>query len=77
MSLINNALVRMMTAVSSLRERASSERGQDLMEYALLGGLTAAVVVAAGTLVLLTDALGIAFQGIANCIDFDDLTPCA
>ncbi len=69
MSLINNALVRMMTAVTSLRERARSERGQDLMEYALLGGLIAALFAAGGAILLLTGALEGAFQNVVDCLN--------
>lgn len=76
MSLINNALVRMMTAVSSLRERAASERGQDLLEYALLSGLIAAAITAVLGLAYWTGALQPVADGIAACIDFDNLTPC-
>jgi Flp pilus assembly pilin Flp len=57
-----------------LRARFGSERGQDLIEYAMLGGLIAAAL-AVGALVL-TGALNGMASGIGDCIDFDSLTPC-
>jgi len=53
-----------------------SERGQDLIEYALLGGLIAAALVAVITAGLMTDALDLMIAGISNCIDFDTTSPC-
>ncbi len=75
MTYINTALVRMMTAVSGLRARMSEERGQDLLEYALLGGLIAVSLMAAA-LFLAGPIAGMA-TGIGECIDFDSVTPCA
>ena len=51
------------------------ERGQDLVEYAMLSGLIAAAIVAVGIIVFsgaLTDMAG----GISDCIDFTNATPC-
>ncbi len=62
----------MLTAVSGLRDRMSEERGQDLLEYALLGGLIAAALVAAGVLIAYTGGVTAMADGIANCIDFDN-----
>jgi Flp pilus assembly pilin Flp len=45
------------------------ERGQDLIEYAMLSGLIAAAIVAVGVL-LFTGALTKLITGIGNCIDF-------
>ena len=47
------------------------ERGQDLIEYALLGGLIALTLMAGGVLLALTGALQDMAAGIGNCIDFD------
>ena len=52
-----------------------NERGQDLIEYALLGGLIALAIMAAVGLVL-TGALSGLFDGIGRCIDFDSTTVC-
>ena len=53
--------------VSHLRD----ERGQDLIEYALLGGTIALAIMAVGVLLALTGALTSMATGIGNCIDFD------
>jgi len=52
-----------------------NERGQDLIEYAMLGGLIAFAILIVGTLVL-TGALTSLFTGIGNCIDFNGGTIC-
>lgn len=57
--------------VSHLRD----ERGQDLIEYALLGGLIAVALMAAG--LLLTAPIADMATGIGRCIDFDSSTVCA
>ena len=67
-ALINNAMLRAVMAVGELRARMAEERGQDLLEYALLGGLIA-VALGAGAF-LLNQAVADMFTGIAACIDF-------
>ena len=61
--------------LSSYLPRLRSERGQDLIEYAMLGGLIAAAIVAVGILVY-SGALNTMAQGISNCIDFSSTTKC-
>ena len=73
-ALINTALLRAVTSVKGLRARLSEERGQDLLEYALLGGMVAIGILAA--LVIFTPALESMATGIKNCIDFTDATIC-
>ena len=70
-ALINNVLLRVMTARDSLRARLSEERGQDLLEYALLGGMVAIGILAA--MIFFTPALESMAQGIGRCIDFTDV----
>ena len=68
MQLVNNGIV---SFIIWLR----SERGQDLLEYAMLGGLiAAAILVVFGVLVAggNTSAIGKLANGIAKCIDFDN-----
>jgi Flp pilus assembly pilin Flp len=63
-------------SLRSLGARFDGERGQDLIEYALLSGLIAAALVAVfatGLSGALTSMVG----GIANCIDFKSSTVCA
>ena len=61
--------------VTWLKAHISSERGQDLIEYAMLGGLIA-IALAAGALVFSGALAGMA-SGISSCIDFDSGTTCA
>ena len=52
--------------VSHLRD----ERGQDLIEYALLGGLIATAIIAVIGFGFMTDAIEDMAVGIGACIDF-------
>jgi Flp pilus assembly pilin Flp len=76
-TLINTALVRAMDAINSLRARLAEERGQDLIEYAMLGGLIALAIIAVGVLAF-SGAINDMATGIGNCIDFDSsaASPC-
>ncbi len=75
MTSINVALTRVMLSVSSFAARLrSEERGQDLLEYALLGGLIAIALVTFGA--LFTPYLTTMATNIGQCIDFTDNTPC-
>ncbi|HUF52949.1 MAG TPA: Flp family type IVb pilin [Dehalococcoidia bacterium] len=58
-----------------LKMHVRSERGQDLIEYAMLGGLLAIAIAAA--VFLLSGAIGSMATGIGNCIDFNSGTVCA
>jgi len=58
-----------------LKAKLAGERGQDLLEYAMLGGL---IVIAILAIVgAFTGALQSMVTGISNCIDFDAGTSCA
>ena len=52
-----------------------SEQGQDLIEYAMLGGLIALAIIGVGVAAL-TGALNGLFDGIGDCVDFDAGTGC-
>jgi Flp pilus assembly pilin Flp len=65
-----------MVGLMGLRERRDSESGQDLIEYALLGGLIAAAVIAVVALGTMTNAVTAMGNGISACIDFKKSTPC-
>ena len=54
--------------VSHLRD----ERGQDLIEYALLGGAIAVAIMVIVTAGILSGALTAMADGIGDCIDFDN-----
>jgi len=51
-----------------------SERGQDLIEYAMLSGLIALALI--GGALVFTGALSSMATGIQHCIDFDKSTTC-
>lgn len=57
-----------------LKTYIRSERGQDLIEYALLGGLIAAGLVAVVT--IFGGAISSMASGIQDCIDFTASTTC-
>jgi Flp pilus assembly pilin Flp len=59
------------TWIPWLLSRIRSERGQDLIEYALLGGLIAAALIAAILSGIMETAVNAMATGITECIDFD------
>ena len=65
------ALSYVSSRVSGLLGRIREERGQDLIEYALLSSLIAAAIIAVGVAIY-TGAITDMADGIANCIDFDN-----
>lgn len=65
-----------MVSLSGMRERLGSEMGQDLIEYAMLGGLIAAALIAAAIVGGFTGAINAMADGIKNCIDFKAGTTC-
>ena len=62
--------------ITWIRMHTGSERGQDLLEYALLGGLIAAAVVAALLSGIFEIAINDMADGVADCIDFDSTSLC-
>ncbi len=62
--------------ISSMLARVRGERGQDLIEYALLSGLIAGAIIAVLALGVMTGAITGMANGIADCIDFDSATAC-
>lgn len=59
------------TVVTWIQARMTRESGQDLIEYALLGGLIAAALIAVIALGTMTGAVEDMATGIGECIDFD------
>ena len=72
--MINTALMRTVMAAGRLRQRLTEERGQDLLEYAVLGGVMGAFIVALAA-ALSFGALDAMVAGISECIDFDNVCP--
>ena len=56
--------------------RVRTERGQDLMEYALLTGLIAAALIALFATTLLSGGVNSMATHIHDCVDFDGSTTC-
>lgn len=75
-AMINTALLRAMGAVANLKARLSEQRGQDLLEYALLGGFIAIGFGVAAALVFTTGFFNAMVEIIGNCLDFDNTTNC-
>jgi Flp pilus assembly pilin Flp len=59
----------------TLKTKLGSERGQDMIEYAMLGGLIALAIIAVGVLGF-KGAITDMFTGIGHCIDFNSGTTC-
>jgi Flp pilus assembly pilin Flp len=63
-------------ALAWIRMSVRSERGQDLIEYAMIGGVVATII-AGGAFIVISGALDSFANGIADCIDFDSSTACS
>ena len=61
--------------ITWIRSHIASERGQDLIEYALLSGVIAVAFVSIGV-GLYTGAVQSMANGIGDCVDFSTSTPC-
>ncbi len=57
----------------TLKAKLSDERGQDIMEYALLGSFIAIAFAVAAIATPLGDAMKLLTDGIAECVDFDSV----
>ncbi len=62
------------SAVSSVTSKLHREEGQDLIEYALIGGLIAAALLAA--FLILGPKVSTMATNIGKCVDFDSSTVC-
>ena len=67
-------IIQVYTWLLAHRPHLSRESGQDLIEYAMLGGLVALAIIGAG--IFFSDAIDDMAQGIGNCIDFDAASTC-
>ncbi len=73
MTFMNDLLTKVWLGLKSLKD----ERGQDLIEYALLGGLIALTLMAVAVLTGMSGAVQNMAAGIGRCIDFNNGTTCA
>ncbi len=75
-ALINNALLHVVTAANGLRARLFyEEMGQDLIEYAVLGGLIAIAAAAAFVAADMSGALTTMATKLHDCLSFT--SPCS
>jgi Flp pilus assembly pilin Flp len=65
----------MLSIFTWIKAHLGNERGQDLIEYAMLGGLIALALI--GGALVFSGALSSMAAGISDCIDFNDGTTCA
>ncbi len=72
-AMINTALMRTIMAGSRLRQRFSEERGQDLLEYAMLGGFLAAGLVVLGAILVDGGAFTSMACGIGDAINMNNV----
>jgi Flp pilus assembly pilin Flp len=71
---VNDVFLKVLIEVQRLAHHVRSERGQDTLEWAMLGGLVAISIL--GVVALLSGALTALITGVGNCIDFDGTTTC-
>jgi Flp pilus assembly pilin Flp len=67
-------LDKLVVKLLTLKAKLSSERGQDIMEYALITGGIAIALIAA--LLFFTNQFGNLFTSLKGCIDFNNATSC-
>jgi len=70
---MTNLIVKAQILLMRLRDE---ERGQDLIEYALFGGLIALGIIAVGAAAY-TGIINDLTKGIKYCVDFNSTTSCA
>ena len=68
-----NLFVKAQMAFANLRDE---ERGQDLIEYSLFGGLIAIGIIAVGVAAY-TGIVNALVGGVEKCVDFNSATVCA
>ena len=67
-------IIQVYTWLLAHRPHLNRESGQDLIEYAMLGGLIALAIIGAG--IFFSGAIDSMAQGISACIDFTASTTC-
>ncbi len=75
MTYVNDLLLKTMIGVRGLAHRLRDERGQDLMEYALLGGFIAVVFAVAAIALPLGAFFNDMVAAIGECADMDAVCP--
>ena len=72
-AMINTEVMRTGMAVGRLRRRLTEERGQDLLEYAMLGGFLAAGLVLLGAILVNGGAFTSMACGIGEAINMNNV----
>jgi Flp pilus assembly pilin Flp len=72
---LTSMTITVLARAARLGQRLRGERGQDLIEYSMLGGILAASIVGVAY-VFLTGSIESMFTGIGNCLDWDGDTGC-
>lgn len=69
---MTNISIHIYSAITSALSSLKREEGQDLIEYALLGGLLAVVITAASVffIVAANNPVMSLFNGMKGCLDF-------
>ncbi len=75
MTYVNDLLLKAMIGVRGLTQRLRDERGQDLMEYALLGGFIAVVFAVAAIALPISTFFNDMVSAIGECADMDATCP--
>jgi len=70
-------LDKLVVKLLTLKMWLSDDHGQDLIEYAMLGGLIAVGMMVLAATGILTGAISGMATGIGHCIDFSSSTDCA
>ena len=74
-AIINDTLMRAIGAVAGLRAHLADERGQTLMEYAVLAGVIVVFIGGLTAALAATGAMTNMANAIAECVDFDSTCP--
>lgn len=71
---MTNLSIRIYSAITSALSSLKREEGQDLIEYALIGGLMAAALLAG--FLILGPSVSTMATNIGKCVDFNSGTVC-
>jgi Flp pilus assembly pilin Flp len=71
---VTDISIRIYSIITSALSSLKREEGQDLIEYALIGGLIAAALLAA--FLILGPSVNTMATNIGHCVDFNKSTTC-
>jgi Flp pilus assembly pilin Flp len=76
---MTNLSIAIYSYVTTTLLRLREERGQDMIEYALFGGLLATIIMLVAALIILgtiPNPVATLLSGLSGCVDFNSATPC-